>query len=85
MNINSLLENLTFYDTDAIKTDYENNNFDLDNWREEIARYYCPSIVATSWINGQRTQAREQFKRYEVSADDMRDQLSENEIISLIS
>jgi len=88
MELETLIENLTNYDTDMIIIDHQNNNFDLDNWREEIQRYHMPLIVAESWFNGQRKQARDQFARYGLTAEDLKQYdhfISEAEIISLVS
>lgn len=86
MEINELSEVLTdSYDFDSIEFDYQNNNFDLDNWREEIGRYHKPSIVAESWTNGQRKQARDQFSKYGLVANDLNGYLPTTEIIDLVS
>lgn len=58
------------YDVEAMRTDYENGNFDPDNSEE----YRCVNIVRASLINGQFDQAKEQCEQYGL---EYREELSE--------
>ncbi len=84
--LNEILKTLDqFYDVEAIKFDHENGNFDLDNWQDEIEKYYMPRIVAESWINGQAKQARDQYAVADLHPADLQDYLKDSEIIRLVT
>ena len=81
MTIQELKEQLSnYYDLDALETDYNNNNFSLDNWEDNIQNYYMPEIVYTSICNGQMKQAKQQFQSYGISITDLPKNLTRNQI-----
>ena len=71
-HIHELTDDLgPMYDDESICMDYESNNFNLDNYQDEVERYFKPNIVATSLINGQIKQAKQQYVSYGLSFSDM--------------
>ena len=84
-NIGELLDSLDsdYYDTDAMRTDYRNNNLDLDN--PNIDSYYMANIVAESVINGQFTQARKQFSKYGLHGSELLGLLTPEDILKIIN
>jgi len=72
-SIEELIESLPEfqYDIDALLLDYSNNNLDLDS--PDLSCYECVNIVYESILNGQLTQAHDQYRRYGLTIESVID------------
>lgn len=76
----------TWYDIDAIRFDYRNNNFNLDAFDTgEVEEYFMPTIVFASMCNGQWEQASNQFKEYGLKTGDFIGITTEKELSRLLN
>lgn len=62
------------YDIEAMASDIDNGNFDLDE-AADFRDYFTRNIVVTSFLNGQRKQAKEQADAYGLDYDKIVEQV----------
>lgn len=70
------------YNVDDLTTDFYNGNFDLET--SDINDYKYAAIIAASIINGQWSQAREQFNFSGIDASELTEYLKASDIIKLL-
>ena len=61
------LDDESQYDTEGMKIDIENGNFDIET--DDVDDYQYETIITRSFINGQHTQARRQCQTWNVDYD----------------